>query len=150
MSLGFRRKIFPSNADDQFSFILFLFHSLSHVFFSLFFLQSTFFCLYLLFSFKLSDCCTLSGTKLTIRGIINKCIFSEMFFPVLHFFLNLFKCQSNVDKCRISLFVYFFKCLISFLILSNKVEKHLCVRFVCLSVCLIVHALTVVNILYMP
>ena len=38
-----------------------------------------------------------------------------------------------------------------FLTLSNKVEKCLCIRFVCLSVCLSVcpsvHALTLINIL---
>ena len=34
-----------------------------------------------------------------------------------------------------------------FLTLSNKFEKCLCIRFVCLSVRLSVHALTVVNIL---
>ena len=37
-----------------------------------------------------------------------------------------------------------------FLTLSNKVEKCLYIRFICLSVCLsVLHALTVVNILQM-
>ena len=48
----------------------------------------------------------------------------------------------NVWKC-------IFDCVIWFLILSNKVEKCLCIRFFCLSVSTSVHALIVVSILQM-